>query len=175
MIVNRLSGFVLPGSSKWLVDSVVTGGRMELLVPLALAAAMATIVQGASSYALAQVVGISAQRLIMEMRKRVHDHVLRLPVRFFDRTKVGELISRIISDAEGLRNLLGTGVVMLVGGAFTAVLALGVLLFLNWQMTLVTLVLLTGFGFFYGPFIQIFAAHISRATEDQCRPHRPLG
>ncbi len=150
MIINRLSGFVLPGSSKWLIDDVITNGRMELLVPLALAAGLATIVQATSSFALSQVISISAQHLIMEMRRRVHDHVLRLPIRYFDNTKAGELISRIMSDAEGVRNLVGTGIVMLVGGAFTAVLALGVLLYLNWQMTLVALVLLGGFGIYMG-------------------------
>ena len=148
MVVNRLSGFVLPGSSKWLVDDVITGGRSELLVPLALAVAVATAIQAVSSYALSQVISISAQRLIMEMRKRVHDHVVRLPIRYFDNTKSGELISRIMSDAEGLRNLVGTGIVMMVGGVFTAVLALGVLLYLNWQMTLAAVVLLAGFGVF---------------------------
>ncbi len=150
MIVNRLSGFVLPGSSKWLIDEVITNSRMELLVPLALAVGLATVVQALSSYALSQVISISAQRLIMDMRKRVHAHVIRLPVRYFDNTKAGELISRIMSDAEGLRNLVGTGIVMLVGGVFTAVLALAVLLYLNWQMTLVALLLLGSFGFFMG-------------------------
>ncbi len=150
MIINRLSGLVLPGSSKWLIDEVITNGRTEILVPLALAVAVATTIQACSSFALSQVISISAQRLIMEMRKRVHYHVVRLPVPYFDNTKSGELISRIMSDAEGLRNLVGTGIVMLVGGAFTAVLALGVLLYLNWQMTLVALVMVGGFGLFMG-------------------------
>jgi len=150
MVVNRLSGFVLPGSSKWLIDEVINNDRIELLTPLALAVVLATLIQALSGYMLSQVISISAQRLIMEMRKRVHEHVIRLSVRFFDSNKGGELISRIMSDAEGLRNLVGTGIVMLVGGAFTAVLALGVLLYLNWQMTLISLVLLGGYGVFLG-------------------------
>ncbi len=146
MVVNRLSGFVLPGSSKWLIDEVIGNDRMELLMPLALAVGLATILQSTTSYLLSQVISVTAQRAIMDMRKRVHDHVVRLPVRFFDDTKSGVLISRIMSDAEGIRNLVGTGIVMLVGGVFTAVLAFGVLVYLNWRITLVTLVILAVFG-----------------------------
>ena len=145
MVINRLSGFVLPGSSKWLIDEVIGNDRMELLVPLALLAGFATLVQAGTSYALSNVISIAAQRAIMDMRGRVHDHVIRLPVRFFERNKSGELISRVMSDAEGIRNLLGTGIVMLVGGVFTALLALIVLFVLNWQITLIILCILAVF------------------------------
>ncbi len=146
MLVNRLAGFVLPGSSKYLIDNVLGQGRSDLLVPVAMAAAAATLVQAATGYALALVMSVAAQRAITEMRKRVQSHVLRLPINYFDSTKSGVLISRIMTDAEGVRNLVGTGLVQLVGGLFTATLALGVLFWLNWQLTAITLVIIVVFG-----------------------------
>ncbi len=89
---------------------------------------------------------VAAQRAITEMRKRVEAHVLRLPIGYFDSTKSGILISRIMTDAEGVRNLVGTGLVQLVGGVFTATLALGVLFWLNWQLTSITLVVISGWS-----------------------------
>ena len=121
---------------------MVAKGRAELLMPLALAAGVATVIQAATSYALSQMLGVAAQREIAEMRKRLQAHVLRLPTRFFDSTKSGELISRVMNDAEGIRNLVGTGLVQLLGGILTALLALGVLLWLNWRLTLANLVVL---------------------------------
>ena len=146
MVINRLSGLVLPTSSKFLIDDVIGNNQLELLMPLALAVGGATLVQALSSFTLSQVISVAAQGAIMDMRKRVHDHVVRLPIRFFDDTKSGVLISRIMSDAEGIRNLVGTGIVLLVGGIFTAVIAFGVLVYLNWKMTLVTLLVLAAFG-----------------------------
>ena len=146
MVINRLTGFVLPGSSKFLIDEVIGNNRLEMLMPLALAIGGATLVQALTSYSLSQVISVAAQGAIMDMRKRVHDHVIRLPIRFFDDSKSGVLISRIMSDAEGIRNLVGTGIVLLVGGLFTAVIAFGVLLYLNWQITVVTLLILSLFG-----------------------------
>ncbi|MGQ0649995.1 MAG: ABC transporter ATP-binding protein [Gemmatimonadaceae bacterium] len=146
MIVNRLAGFVLPASSKFLIDNVLTQGRADLLTPLALAAGAATLVQAVTGFALSQVVSIAAQRAITDMRIAVQRHVLRLPVSYFDGTKTGVLISRIMTDAEGVRNLVGTGIVQLVGGLLTAVIALGVLFYLNWRITTLTIVLLALFG-----------------------------
>src|SRR6266568_7006403 len=146
MMVNRLVGLVLPASSKYLIDDVIIKHRTELLVPLALAAGAATLVQAFSSFALTQVLGVAAQRAITEMRKSVQEHVARLPVRYFDSTQTGVLISRIMTDAEGIRNLVGTGLVQLVGGLVTAVLALGVLFYLNWRLTSVIVVALGAFG-----------------------------
>ncbi|MBK8248793.1 MAG: ABC transporter ATP-binding protein [Gemmatimonadetes bacterium] len=146
MIVNRLAGFVLPASSKFLIDDIIGKQRMDLLWPLALAAGAATIVQAITSFGLSQVVSIAAQRAITDMRIAVQKHVLRLPVSFFDSTKTGVLISRIMSDAEGVRNLVGTGIVQLVGGFLTAIIALGALFWLNWRITALTIVLLAGFG-----------------------------
>ena len=146
MVLNRVAGLVLPGSSKWLIDDVLMQGRMELLLPLALLAGVATLVQAATAFGLSQIVSVAGQRAIAEMRSAIQAHVIRLPVSYFDRTKSGVLISRVMSDAEGIRNLVGTGIINLVGGLFTAVVAAGVLFWINWEMTLVVLVVLIGFG-----------------------------
>ena len=146
MIVNRLTGMVLPASSKWLIDDVIGKQRSDLLLPLALAALAATVIQALTGYGLAQVVSIAAQRAITEMRKDVQKHVLRLPVSYFDSTKTGILISRIMTDAEGVRNLVGTGIIQLVGGFLTAGIALTILFWLNAKLTISTLVVLVAFG-----------------------------
>jgi ABC-type multidrug transport system fused ATPase/permease subunit len=146
MIVNRVAGLVLPASSKFLIDDVIGKQRADMLLPLALAALAATIVQATTGFALSQVVSIAAQRAITDMRKAVQMHVLRLPVSYFDSTKTGILISRIMSDAEGVRNLVGTGIIQLVGGFLTAAIAMGVLLWLNWKLTVITVVILAAFG-----------------------------
>ena len=146
MIVNRLVGLVLPASSKYLIDDVIIKHRSELLMPLALAVGAATLVQALSSFALTQILGVAAQRAITEMRKSVQEHVARLPIGYFDSTQTGVLISRIMTDAEGIRNLVGTGLVQLVGGLVTAVIALGYLFYLNWRMTSITLLALAAFG-----------------------------
>ena len=146
MLVSRLTGLVLPATSKYLIDDVIGKGRHELLPMLALAAGAATIVQALTSFTLSQILGVAAQRSITDMRKRVEQHVLRLPVSYFDSTKSGVLISRIMTDAEGIRNIVGNGIVQLIGSIVTAILALGVLFYLNWQLTLITLVTLLVFG-----------------------------
>jgi len=146
MVVNRVAGLVLPGSSKWLIDDVLMQGRMEILLPLALLVGVATLVQAATAFGLSQIVSVAGQRAIAEMRSAIQAHVIRLPVSYFDQTKSGVLISRVMSDAEGIRNLVGTGIIHLVGGLFTAVVAAGVLFWINWEMTVVVLVVLTGFG-----------------------------
>jgi ABC-type multidrug transport system fused ATPase/permease subunit len=146
MLVSRLVGLVLPASSKFLIDEVVIKQRAELLAPLALAAGAATLVQAVTSFALSQVLGVAAQRAITEMRKRVMRQMTRLPVRYFDSMKSGKLIARVMNDAEGVRNLVGTGLVQLLGSLMTAALALCVLLYLNWRLTLMTLAVLAAFG-----------------------------
>jgi ABC-type multidrug transport system fused ATPase/permease subunit len=146
MLVNRLSGLVLPAMSKFLVDEVIAKRRGELLPWMALAAGAATLVQASTTFALSQVLGIAAQRAITDMRKRVQAHVTRLPIRYFDSTQSGILISRIMTDAEGIRNLVGTGLVQLTGSLVTAAAALGVLLYLNWRLTLINVVILAVFG-----------------------------
>ena len=146
MLVSRVSGLVLPLSTKWLIDDVVGKQREDLLWPIALAATGATVVQAVTGFALSQVISVAAQRAIGDMRRRVQAHVTRLPVRFFDEHQTGVLIARIMNDAEGIRNLVGTGIVQLVGGVVTAVLALGILLWLNWVMTVVIIGMLALFG-----------------------------
>ncbi|HSR68429.1 MAG TPA: ABC transporter ATP-binding protein [Acidobacteriota bacterium] len=146
LLVNRLAGFVLPSSSKYLIDDVLGKGNAELLGWLAIAVIVATLVQGATTFGLAQILSVAAQYTIAQFRKVVERHVVRLPVSYFDSTKSGVLISRVMSDAEGIRNLVGTGIVQLIGGIFTAILALGVLFWLNWAMTVVLMVVLAGFG-----------------------------
>jgi len=146
MLVNRGAGLVLPSTSKFLIDDVIGNNRVDLLGTLALVAGAATLVQAGTSFALSQVLGVAAQRAIAEMRRHVQAHVERLPVGYFDSTQTGVLISRIMTDAEGIRNLVGTGLVQLVGGLFTAVVALGVLFYLNWRLTTITLVVLLTFG-----------------------------
>jgi subfamily B ATP-binding cassette protein MsbA len=146
MLVSRLAGLVLPASTKYLIDDVINGGRADLLMPIALAAGAATLVQAVTSFGLGQILGVAAQRAITDMRKRVQARVMHLPVRYFDSTQTGVLISRIMSDAEGIRNLVGTGLVQLVGGFVTAVLGIGILFWLNWHLTVITILVLLAFG-----------------------------
>ncbi|HWH53918.1 MAG TPA: ABC transporter ATP-binding protein [Gemmatimonadaceae bacterium] len=146
MVVNRLAGFVLPLTSKFLIDNVIGKHQAQLLMPLAAAAGVATLIQAATSFSLSQVVSIAAQRAITDMRKRVQAHVLRLPTSYFDSTKTGVLISRIMTDAEGVRNLVGTGLIQLLGSGMTAVMALVGLFYLNWRLTSATLIVLSAFG-----------------------------
>jgi ABC-type multidrug transport system fused ATPase/permease subunit len=146
MLVSRVAGLVLPASSKYVIDEVIGKGRHELLPLLAAAAFAATLVQAVTSFGLSQILGVAAQRAITDMRKSVEQHVLRLPVSYFDSTKSGVLISRIMTDAEGIRNIVGTGLVQLFGSIVTAVLAFFVLFYLNWKLTLITMATLGVFG-----------------------------
>src|SRR5437016_815032 len=146
LLVNRLAGLVLPSSSKWVIDRVINQHHPELLLPLALAAGAATLVQAVTGVGLSQILGVAAQRAITDMRRTVQAYVLRLPVSYFDSTKSGILISRIMSDAEGIRNLVGTGLVQLVGGLLTGAVALVVLFVLNWRLTLIAILILGCFG-----------------------------
>jgi subfamily B ATP-binding cassette protein MsbA len=145
-ILSRLAGLVLPAAPKYVIDQVIGKHRADLLLPLAGVVAVATLIQAAGSFALSQVISITAQRAITDMRRRVMEHVTRLPVRYYDGTQTGILISRIMTDAEGIRNLVGTGLVQLVGGGITALFALAALFYLNWQLTLWILVIMVAFG-----------------------------
>src|SRR5438128_3107409 len=146
LLVNRLAGLVLPSSSKWVIDRVINQHHPELLLPLALAAGGATLVQAITGFGLSQILGVAAQRAITDMRRTVQAYDLRLPISYFDSTKSGILISRIMTDAEGIRNLVGTGLVQLIGGLVTAAIALGVLFYLNWRLTSITLLALAAFA-----------------------------
>jgi subfamily B ATP-binding cassette protein MsbA len=146
ILINRAAALVLPASTKFVIDEIIGNRRGDLMLWLALAAGGATLVQAVTNFALSQVLGVAAQRAVTDMRRAVQDHVARLPVSYFDSTKTGVLISRIMTDAEGIRNLVGTGLVQLIGGILTAVVAVGVLLWLNWQLTAITIVVLLAFG-----------------------------
>jgi len=146
MLINRFAGLVLPGSSKYIIDHVIQDRRTDLLGVIAAAIGAATLVQAVTSFGLSQVLGVAAQRAITEMRKSIQAFVLRLPIGYFDSTKTGILISRIMTDAEGIRNLVGTGLVQLIGGLVTASIALGVLFWLNWQLTAISILILAVFG-----------------------------
>ena len=146
MIASRLAGLVLPASSKYLIDEVITKQHYEMLKWIALAIGFATLVQAVTSFALSQILGVAAQRAITEMRKRVQEKIEHLPVSYFDSTQTGQLISRIMTDAEGIRNLVGTGLVQLVGSVVTALISICVLFYINWRLTSITLVVLAAFG-----------------------------
>lgn len=147
MIVNRVAGLVLPASTKFLVDDVIGKRQVELLGPLALAVVAATAVQGITSFTLTQLISKAGQRLIAEMRRRVQQHVGRLPVAYFDANKSGTLVSRIMNDVEGLRNLMGTGIVEFVGGLLTAVAAFFILLRISPLLTGMALVVVVMYVF----------------------------
>ena len=147
MLVNRAAGLVMPGSSKHLLDTVLPSGDPGQLATLAMLVGAATLIQSGSSFVLSQILGVAAQRAITEMRRTVQAHLMRLPISTFDATQTGVLVSRVMSDAEGIRNLVGSGLVQLVGGAITASVGLGVLFWINWKLTTVTLILL---GIFAG-------------------------
>lgn len=136
MVVNKLAGFVLPYSSKFLIDNVVTRRQIGLLRPLVLAVLTATLIQGVTSFSLTQLLSKAAQRLIAELRQQVQAHISRLPVTYYDANKSGALVSRIMTDVEGVRNLLGTGLVDFVGGIIAAGIALVLLLRISVPLTL---------------------------------------
>ena len=146
IIINRLAGLVLPGSSKYLIDNVITKGDTHLLKWLLLAVGTAVFVQSVTSFSLTRLLSVEAQHLISILRAQVQKHIIQLPVRYFDNTKSGELVSRIMIDVEGIRNLVGTGLVQLFGGVLTSVFALVLLLNINAMMTIYVLVPLIFFG-----------------------------
>ncbi len=147
MVINRLAGFVLPYSSKFLIDDVVTKHHTGMLRPLVLAVLAATVVQGVTSFSLTQLLSKAAQRLITELREQVQKHISRLPVAFYDANKTGALVSRIMSDVEGVRNLLGTGLVEFAGGLVAACIALILLLRISAPLTLIAVGSLGCFAF----------------------------
>ncbi len=146
VFINRAASLVLPGSTKFLIDDVVQNRRQDLLIPLAAVVGAAVLVQAVTSYTLIRLLSTSAQRLIADMRMRVQQHIGRLPVRYYDANKTGALVSRIMSDVEGVRNLIGTGLVEFIGGIFTSVIAFGLLLKINALLTSVALAFLVIFS-----------------------------
>lgn len=154
MGTNRISGLVLPASTKWLIDDVVIKHKTELLWPLVLIVLFATLIQGTTSFALLQTLPKEGQRVIAELRRQVHAHISHLPVAYYDGTKTGTLVSRIMQDVEGVRNLLGTGLIDFTGGLVTALVALIVLLRINLPMTALAVL-----------FLGLFAVLIIRALK----------
>ncbi|MDQ8160623.1 MAG: ABC transporter ATP-binding protein [Gemmatimonadota bacterium] len=146
MLFSRAAGFVLPYSTKFVLDDVLPNRDIRMLGYVALAGLVATIVQSVTGYALSQVVSVAAQQAIARLRAEVQGHLIRLPVRYFDSTKSGVLVSRVMNDPEGIRNLIGTGLIQLTGGIVSAIAALGVLFYLNWRLTAATVVFLAVFG-----------------------------
>ena len=147
ILLNRLSGLVLPISTKYLIDDVIARQDVDLLWVILGAVGGAVAVQAATSYTLTMMLSVEAQNLIANLRAQVQKHVLQLPVRVFDNTKSGELVSRIMDDVEGVRNLVGTGLVQLVGGTVTAIAAFFFLVRIDPGMTALALVPLVAFGF----------------------------
>jgi ABC-type multidrug transport system fused ATPase/permease subunit len=145
-LINVPAGLVLPGSVKYLVDDVIGHHRRELLMPIVLAVLAATLVQAATSFTLTQLLSKEGQRLITELRRKVQEHVGRLPVAYYDANRSGALVSRIMSDVEGVRNLIGTGLVELLGGILTAFLSLVVLLRISAVLTGLALLFIAAFG-----------------------------
>ena len=135
MLVNRVAGLVLPASTKYLIDDVLGKHNLKLLMPLVLSVVAATAIQGITSFSLTQLLSKAAQRLIAEMREKVQEHIGRLSVAYFDSNKTGTLVSRIMNDVEGVRNLIGTGLVDFVGGIITALLAVVILVRISGAMT----------------------------------------
>ena len=146
MVINRVSGLVLPASTKYLVDDVITKRHFKLLYPLVGVVLVATLIQGLTSFALTQTLSKAAQKLIAELRRRVQEHVGRLSVSYYDSNKTGMLVSRIMSDVEGVRNLIGTGLIDFVGGLLTAVIAFAVLMRISALMTAIAFGFLLVFG-----------------------------
>ena len=152
IVVKTVASFVLPGSTRYLFDNVIGKHQTSLLVPLTLAVVGATIIQGITSFSLTQLLSIEGQKLIAELRRKVQEHIGRLPVTYYDSNKTGQLVSRIMSDVEGMRNLVGTGVIEFIGGLLTAVIGLVLALRISPVMTGVAMAI-----------VLVFATVLSRA------------
>lgn len=146
IIVSRLSGLVLPGASKYLIDDVIPSNDLNMLKWLILIVILSIVVQSVTSYALTQILSVEAQHLIAQLRSKVQQHIIKLPIRFFDNAKTGELVSRIMTDVEGVRNLVGTGFAQMIGGILTAIISLGLLISISPMMTLYVLLPVLIFG-----------------------------
>lgn len=146
IVISKAASFVAPLSLKYLMDDIIPNKDIDFLKLLVDAVALAIFVQAITSFLLTKILSVQAQYLISELRAQVQKKVLSLPIRFFDNAKSGALVSRIMTDVEGVRNLIGTGLVQLVGGTITAVVSLVLLLRISWTMTLFTLIPLAIFA-----------------------------
>lgn len=146
IIISRLASLVLPGASKYLIDDVIPSNDLNMLKWLIIAVVVAIIIQSVTSYSLTQILSVEAQHLIAKLRSQVQKHIIKLPIRYFDNAKTGELVSRIMTDVEGVRNLVGTGFAQMVGGVLTAVISLFLLINISPMMTLYVLLPVVVFG-----------------------------
>jgi len=146
IIINRLSGLVLPGSSKYLIDEVIAKANYELFKWLLIAVAAAVTIQSVTSFFLTRLLSVEAQHLISLLRAKIQKQILKLPVHFFDNNKAGALVSRIMTDVEGVRNLVGTGLVQLFGGVLTSIIAFALLIRISPTMTFYVMLPLLVFG-----------------------------
>jgi subfamily B ATP-binding cassette protein MsbA len=146
IIISRLASLILPGATKFLIDEVIPSNDLEKLKWLIVAVVSAIVVQAVTSYSLTQILSVEAQLLISKLRSKVQQHIIKLPIRFFDNTKTGELVSRIMTDVEGVRNLVGTGFAQMIGGGLAAVISLGLLISISPTMTAFVLLPVLVFG-----------------------------
>ena len=146
IIVSRFAGLVLPGASKYLIDDVIPSNDVRLLGWLIAGVVGAIVIQAVTSYSLTQILSVEAQHLIAKLRSQVQQHIIKLPIRYFDNAKTGELVSRIMSDVEGVRNLVGTGFAQMIGGILTAIISLALLITISPMMTVYVLVPVAVFG-----------------------------
>ena len=172
MVINRVSGLVLPASTKYLVDDIIGKRHYQLLYPLVGLVLSATIIQGLTSFALTQTLSKAAQRLITELRRRVQEHIGRLSVSYYDSNKTGTMVARIMSDVEGVRNLVGTGLVDFVGGLLTAVIAFAVLMRISPIMTMIAFGFLLVFGVGLRKAFKTIRPIFRERVEDQRRGYR---
>jgi len=179
MAINRVCGLVLPASTKFLIDDVLGKKHVQLLYPLLGAVVGATLIQGITSFALTQLLSKAAQRMIADLRRQVQAHIGRLPVAFYDANKTGALVSRIMADVEGVRNLVGTGLVEFAGGLMTATFAFIVLMKISAYMTMIAFLVLAAFGLFlqkaFGTIRPIFRARGKITAEVTGRLTESLG
>lgn len=147
IVISRLASLVLPYSSKYLIDEVITHKDMNKLQLLLLAVITALAIQAVTSFLLTKLLSVEAQHLISKLRTQIQKKILSLPISYFDNNKSGALVSRIMNDVEGVRNLVGTGLVQLVGGTITSVIALALMIQTSWVMTVSVLVPVAIFGF----------------------------
>ena len=146
IIISRLASLVLPGATKFLIDEVIPSNDLERLKWLILAVVLAIFVQAVTSYSLTQILSVEAQHLISKLRSKVQQHIIKLPIRFFDNSKTGELVSRIMTDVEGVRNLVGTGFAQMIGGGLAAIISLVLLISISPSMTAFVLLPVLIFG-----------------------------
>ena len=146
VFVSRLAGFVVPYAPKFLLDDIIAPQKYDLILPLLGIVILAVTLQAVTSYFLVKLLSVEAQYMIAELRSKVQQQIIRLPIKFFDNTKSGNLVSRVMTDVEGVRNLVGTGFTQLLGGIITAIGSLVVMIYYSPLLTLVALVPLVIFG-----------------------------